>query len=222
VTAQEAHKTLAMALVAFQRDMPTVGKGKRAVVEHKAGGSHSYKYADLADFVEEAAPVLYAHGLSFSARPQRTDKGDYELVGMLRHVSGESDEGSLPLYGRTPQEIGSSITYGRRYLLGCLTGIVTDDDPPRGHTAGARGTSPRRRQDGREGGVDGEPHRVGPRRHAEPLRAADGAAVGCRQRRRPPELRKEPPRVNRNLYLLCFVCGFVGGGVALAIHAWLS
>jgi hypothetical protein len=144
VTAQEAHKTLAMALVAFQRDMPTVGKGKRAVVEHKAGGSHSYKYADLADFVEEAAPVLYAHGLSFSARPQRTDKGDYELVGMLRHVSGESDEGSLPLYGRTPQEIGSSITYGRRYLLGCLTGIVTDDDDD-GKTA--TGTAERTRRE---------------------------------------------------------------------------
>ena len=24
--------------------------------------------------------------------------------------------------------MGSSLTYGRRYLLGCLTGIVTDDD----------------------------------------------------------------------------------------------
>jgi hypothetical protein len=119
----ELRGSLAGALVAFQADMPTVHKGKTANV-----GTYSYKYADLADIVQTATPVLHAHGLSFSAAPRRTEQGTYELVGMLRHVSGESDEGSLPLNGRSAQEIGSAITYARRYLLGCLTGIVTDDD----------------------------------------------------------------------------------------------
>lgn len=122
------HSNLASALVAFQSAMPTVHKGKTANVPTKTGGSYSYTYADLADVVEAATPVLTACGLAFTARPRRTDQGDYELAGVLTHESGEEKEGSLPLMGRTAQEIGSSITYGRRYLLGCMTGLVTDDD----------------------------------------------------------------------------------------------
>ena len=119
---------LAEALVAFQAEMPTVHKGRTATVPMKAGGSYRYSYADLADVSETATPLLVKHGLSFSARPRRVEDGSCEIAGVLRHVSGEFDEGALPLYGRTAQEIGSSITYARRYLLGCMTGIVTDDD----------------------------------------------------------------------------------------------
>ena len=124
----ETHDTLAAALVAFQGEMPKVHKGKTAQVPTKSGGSYSYSYADLADVSAAATPLLVKHGLSFTAQPRRTEQGDYELVGVLRHTSGQSDEGALPLHGRTPQELGSAITYARRYLLGCLTGIVTDDD----------------------------------------------------------------------------------------------
>lgn len=122
------HPNLAAALVAFQTAMPKVHKGKTANVPTKAGGSYSYTYADLADVVEAATPHLTANGLAFTARPRRSEQGDYELAGVLTHTSGEEVEGSLPILGRTAQEIGSSITYGRRYLLGCMTGIVTDDD----------------------------------------------------------------------------------------------
>lgn len=122
------HKSLAEALVAFQSEMPKVHKGKTATVPTKAGGQYKYTYADLADVQAVAVPLLVSHGLSFTSKPRRTEQGDYELVGMLRHTSGEADEGCLPIHGRTPQEVGSSLTYGRRYLLGCLTGIVTDDD----------------------------------------------------------------------------------------------
>lgn len=113
---------IAAALAAFQAEMPTVHKGKRAEV-----GKYSYTYADLADVTEAAMPRLTTHGLSFSSSPQRAE-GGYELVGTLLHTSGESLSGALPLRGNNPQELGSSITYMRRYLFGCLTGLVTDDD----------------------------------------------------------------------------------------------
>ena len=119
---------LATALMAFQSQMPTVHKGKTANVPTKTGGSYSYSYADLADVTAAAIPLLTQHGLTFTAQPRRTDQGDYELVGVLLHISGERETGSLPIHGRSAQEIGSSLTYGRRYLLGCMTGIVTDDD----------------------------------------------------------------------------------------------
>lgn len=124
---------LAAALVEFQAEMPTVHKGKRANV-----GTYGYTYADLADVTAAAVPILTKHGLSFTTRPRCVDQGVYELVGMLRHVSGEFDEGSLPIHGRTAQEIGSSLTYGRRYLFGCLTGIVTDDDSDARPASGER------------------------------------------------------------------------------------
>jgi hypothetical protein len=118
---------LAAALVAFQADMPTVKKAQKAVVPTKSGGSYSYTYAGLADVVRVAMPLLTQHGLAFTALP-RFKEGRYELVGTLLHSSGESIKGTLPINGSTPQEMGSSITYMRRYLFGCLTGLVTDDD----------------------------------------------------------------------------------------------
>lgn len=121
--------SLADALLAFQGVMPKVGKNKTAVVPTKAGGQYKYTYADLADVSDAAIPLLNGFGITFSCKGRRCDDGNYELVGILRHApSGEVDESSLPLFGRTAQEIGGSITYNRRYLLGLMTGIITDDD----------------------------------------------------------------------------------------------
>lgn len=115
-------ENLAKALVAFQKELPKVGKDKTAKM-----GTYSYTYADLASLTHTVVPLLTKHGLSFIATPRATENG-YELAGVLLHTSGESVEGALPIYGRQPQEIGSAITYARRYLLGCLTGVVTEDD----------------------------------------------------------------------------------------------
>ena len=125
--------SIAAALVAFQAEMPTVKKSQTAKVPTKAGGSYSYTYAGLADVMREAMPILTRHGIAFTALPHMSDRG-YELVGTLIHTSGESIEGALPIAGNTPQEMGSSLTYMRRYLFGCLTGLVTDDDDD-GHLA---------------------------------------------------------------------------------------
>jgi hypothetical protein len=118
---------LAKALAAFQAEAPSVAKDKEAKVPTKSGGQYSYKYADLADIAQAAYPLLAKHGLSFSCCPRTGERG-LELQGLLLHTSGESLEGVLPLFGGTPQELGSALTYMRRYLLGALTGIVTDAD----------------------------------------------------------------------------------------------
>lgn len=127
--------SLAEALVALQAELPIVPKNHTANT-----GSYRYTYADLSDIVETAKPLMAKHGLSFSCKPRHVDGGSYELVGILRHTSGEFDEGSLPLFGRTAQELGGSITYNRRYLLGCMTGLVTDDDNDGKHAQNAQRT----------------------------------------------------------------------------------
>lgn len=122
------HPTLAAALAAVQAALPTVHKGKTASIRSDKG-SYGYSYADLSDVTAVVMPLLAKHGLSFTCTPRLVgDRGGYELAGILLHSSGERVEGALPLTGGTPQQLGSSITYMRRYLLGCMTGVVTDDD----------------------------------------------------------------------------------------------
>ena len=119
---------LATALAAFQAEMPIVSKTKTATVRSEKG-SYSYTYAGLADVTEAAMPLLTKHGLSFVCLPAQG-----QLTGMLLHSSGQSLSAALPINGSTPQQVGSSLTYMRRYLLGCMTGLVTDDDDD-GHAA---------------------------------------------------------------------------------------
>lgn len=118
---------IAAALVAFQAEMPTVAKSKSATVRSDKG-NYSYTYAGLAEVSHAALPVLSKHGLAFSCVPEILERGPV-LTGILLHTSGESLRGSLPLAtGGTPQQTGSALTYARRYLFGCMTGLITDDD----------------------------------------------------------------------------------------------
>jgi hypothetical protein len=56
-------------------------------------------------------------------------EGKFVLAYELRHTSGEQIDGLWPLPDRgTPQEIGSAITYARRYSLCAVTGVAPADD----------------------------------------------------------------------------------------------
>lgn len=148
---------LATALAAFQEEAPTVTKDQTARIENRQGEtSYTYKYADLADLTRVAYPLLTKHGLAFTCQPRRTETGAYELVGMLLHTSGQRLLGSLPIAGSTAQQVGSSLTYNRRYLFGCMTGLVTDEDDD-----GARASRPDPQDRGRPaeqlGADDGRP-----------------------------------------------------------------
>lgn len=137
-TARPTHTSVYLALFAFQQEMPTVAKTKTARVPTKTGGSYSYSYADLAVIAATATPILARHGLMFVSTPTPGPHG-YELVGHVIHAeTGQELSGSLPLFGTNAQDIGGSITYMRRYLMGCLTGIITDDDTDADHAPAQR------------------------------------------------------------------------------------
>jgi hypothetical protein len=119
---------IASALAGFQAEVPVIPKTETAKIQTSGGGGYGYRYAGLGTIMPIVSPLLSKHGLAFTTMPTRTEDGVPMLVGVLLHSSGQSLQGELPISGRSPQEIGSSLTYGRRYLLCCLTGIVTDDD----------------------------------------------------------------------------------------------
>lgn len=119
--------SLASALAAFQAELPTLGKGNVANVRSDKG-NYSYRYADLAEVSTLVLPLMAKHGLSFSAKPT-IDDGRFVLAYVLRHTSGEEDAGLYPLpTNATPQQVGSAITYARRYILTAISGVAPDED----------------------------------------------------------------------------------------------
>jgi hypothetical protein len=124
-------ETLASALVALQAELPHVPKNRTANVPTKNGGSYSYKYADLNDVASAIHPLMSKVGLSFVFAPTTTEDGRFVLRYWLMHSAGERIEGEYPLPDperNTPQQIGSALTYARRYVLSAVTGVVPDED----------------------------------------------------------------------------------------------
>lgn len=123
------HPNLAAALAAFQAELPGVKKTKTAKVEGKDGRrGYEYSYADLADVSQTVLPLLGKHGLSFSSKPTLDERGQFVLAYVLRHAAGDSDAGTYPLPTGRPQDVGSAITYARRYALCSVTGIAAEED----------------------------------------------------------------------------------------------
>lgn len=136
------HKSLAAALAAFQAELPHIGKDNRATVKSDKG-SYTYTYANLADVSAKVLPLLAKHGLSFSAKPTLDDSGRFVLHYVLRHDSGTEDAGFYPLANGTPQQVGSAITYARRYALLAVTGVAPDVDDDDGQAAEQGNLRPR-------------------------------------------------------------------------------
>lgn len=105
---------------------------KNKEVEVKKDGRVLYttKYADLKNVIESFRPHLTEFGISFAQKTRQTDKG-WRLVLVVRHESGEVDETEMPitLDGNVgPQQIGSNLTYLKRYQAAAYFGIAADDD----------------------------------------------------------------------------------------------
>ncbi len=86
------------------------------------------KYATLASIVDTVRKPLADNGLSYTQTMEI--RGDaLILVTTLRHISGETvlSEYPLPVMSK-PQELGSALTYARRYSLSALVCIAADDD----------------------------------------------------------------------------------------------
>lgn len=132
---QDQPGSLAAALIQLQAQLPHIGKSETAKIPTKTGSEYSYRYASLAVIHAAVFPLLRSLGLFWICKPTMFD-GQFVLAYRLEHLeSGEAEAGWYPLGTGAPQAIGSAITYGRRYLICCLLGIVPDEDDD-----GAQGT----------------------------------------------------------------------------------
>lgn len=126
------HKTLTEALAAFQAVVPRMSKDETAKVKSDKA-NYTYGYAGLDQFVEIVEPVLGEHGMAVTSKTTFVE-GLFMLEVSLVHESGQRETAFWPLPDPRrvgPQDIGSAMTYGRRYLGWGLTGTFpggVDDD----------------------------------------------------------------------------------------------
>lgn len=87
------------------------------------------KYADLTSIWDAARPALGKYNLCVMQCMEIVGEKTI-LVTTLAHASGQWMKSCLPLSPGKPgmQEMGSAITYARRYALAALIGIVCDSD----------------------------------------------------------------------------------------------
>lgn len=117
ITTSSATKNIMSAILAIQSQVPTLVKDKHGV--------HGSKYADLAQIMDKLGPLLTAQQLVLM------QGGNHELwETRLCHISGEFVAITIPFAMQTnkPHEVGSGITYFRRYGIMALLGLVAEDD----------------------------------------------------------------------------------------------
>jgi hypothetical protein len=94
-------------------------------------GGHG-KFADLLQVMQVLQPHLEAEKLAIIQRPIASASGSCTLETILRHQpSGEEIASTItiPMQRQNdPQAFGAAMTYGRRYSLLCIFGMVTEDD----------------------------------------------------------------------------------------------
>jgi len=108
---------LAKALIAARAEMTHP-------VRNKVNPHFKYSYADLTSVLDAVVPVLNKHGL---ALVQLVDVKS--LVTILMHTSGEyiSSCADIPAHTNA-QQLGSALTYLRRYTVQALAGLAAEDD----------------------------------------------------------------------------------------------
>lgn len=131
-----AHQAVAAFNAAFAKM-----QGELPVIENKKK-THNGKYAPLEDILEPIRPILAKFGFALSHRsewPQVTPPR-VRIVGILTHEAGHSRESFFESEGDDSgnktdiQQLGSTVSYGRRYTTKDLLGIVTRNED----TDGAR------------------------------------------------------------------------------------
>ena len=85
-------------------------------------------YADLAGILDAVEATAATFGIVVISKIQRHETG-LELYTKVSHKDSDEIEDSIfPVFGNKPQEIGSSVTYARRYNIQSLLNLAAEDD----------------------------------------------------------------------------------------------
>lgn len=101
----------------------------KAAIKDSTNPHFKSKYADLSSVWEACRAQLSKNGLSVT-QGFNYSNGQTLIVTTLLHSSGQWIRSVLPVepQQKTPQGLGSAITYMRRYALAALVGVAPDED----------------------------------------------------------------------------------------------
>ena len=126
---RQARSSFNRDMAKLQAEMPTIAKDGKIMVRDECRST----YAKFEDIVAATKPLLSKYGFSITFASD-IDNSVLTVTGTISHREGHSETTSLPLpfdssgAKNSVQAIGSSISYGKRYVFGMLTNVVTGDD----------------------------------------------------------------------------------------------
>lgn len=102
-------------------------------------GSRTYKYLNLATLLKNIKPIFEKYGIAFSQKVTFDGTGDgRQTLGTVETIIFDENEQQTvceyPFFVTgDPQQVGSAITYARRYSLTTVLGIFPDKDDDGGY-----------------------------------------------------------------------------------------
>lgn len=129
MTTSESINEIAAALSKAQSEFPPITRN-RTVTVRSDKGNYSFDYATLDHIIELTKDARAKNGLSISWACH-VDQGGLVIAGRLMHSSGQWIEGELPVPASETlkaQQMGSALTYRKRYILDQLLGISASED----------------------------------------------------------------------------------------------
>lgn len=119
----------------YTRFMKVLNEVPNFVTDETAqAGKKTYKYLNLATILKTIKPVFEKHGLAFSQRVTFSNEGEArQVIGKVETIIFDDKDMmvacSYPFFVTgDPQQVGSAITYARRYSLYAVLGIFPDKD----------------------------------------------------------------------------------------------
>lgn len=116
---------------------PALLKAQKAIkcaIKDSINPHFKNRYADVSAVIEAVKDPLNNNGIVFLQTPSPSEGNTISLSTRLIHESGEwiEDTATCPLPKNDPQGFGSALTYLRRYSLGAILGVPSEDDDGEG------------------------------------------------------------------------------------------
>lgn len=139
--AETAKKAFTEALHGFQSECPQIHRGNWIVVK----GEKRSRFAAYEDMMKTVQPVMQKWGFSATFDTATNAQGRIcSVTCTLSHIGGHSVQSNFPVMPdesgskNSIQAIGSALSYGKRYSLGAVLGLVfTDEDDDGRETSAA-------------------------------------------------------------------------------------
>ncbi len=134
--ARDAEAEFNASMAAMQSDIPSIAERGAIVVN----GQRRSDYATFEDINDVIKPIMQTHGFAITFKVENTP-GGLSVTGILMHRAGhrESTTMLLPLdtsgSKNAVQAVGSSTSYGKRYVMSALLNLTTRGEDDDGHAA---------------------------------------------------------------------------------------